>query len=821
MTTLLQDLRYGLRTLRKSPAFTVIALFTLALGIGANTAIFSIVNAVLLKPLPFPESEKLVFMTSAFEKQGVARNFATSYADFLDWRSTAKSFTAMASYHQDSFTLAGMDQPLHVSGETVSGDFFSILGTEPLLGRGFTRDEEKPGTRVVVLSHDLWQSAFHGDRGIIGRAITLYKESYTVVGVMPAGFAFPLDAEPPKLWRTLAIDSETKDPKNSPAATSPEQRGAHFLQVVGRLKPDVPIERAHEEMNVIARGLAKQYPDTNSKFTAVGLTSELDHLVGKTRPRMVILLISVGVVLLIACMNVANLLLVRASRRNREIALRAALGAKRIRVVRQMLTESFVLAVGGAVIGIPIAMWALKIFISLNAQNLPRIQNAGLDGKVLLFTAGIALLTSVVFGLVPALRASSPNLTEFMKEGRGTTASGSHQRLRGALVIMETAGGLVLLVVAGLLLRSFHRLLSVDPGLNPRNVLTLTFDLPDGKYNDQQQMDFYTQLVSRVGNLPGVVSAGAVTPLPLSGNNAMITFQIEGRPVPKSEEPAADIEAATPGFFRTLNIPLLRGRDFSERDDSKAPGVVVVNEAFVRKYFPNDDPLGKHITPGASNSGKPQVREIIAVVGNVKNRSLDAEDVPVYYIPSTQLNFGSMAVCLRTSNDPHSIASAVRNVVSSMDPDLPLYDIKTMEEYLASSVATQRFNAVLLEAFAGLALLLTGIGLYGVIAYAVAQRRHEIGVRMTLGASRSQVVRMVLKSGLKLTGIGVAVGLFLALIAARFATSFSTLLFGVKSTDAVTFAGVVGMVTVVSLLACYIPAYRASKVDPMIALRYE
>ena len=821
MITLLQDLRYGLRTLRKSPGFTVIALFTLALGIGANTAIFSIVNAVLLKPLPFPESEKLMFMTSAFEKQGVTRNFATSYADFLDWRSTAKSFTAMASYHQDSFTLAGMDQPLHVSGETVSGDFFSILGTQPLLGRGFTRDEEKPGTRVVVLSHDLWQSAFHGDRGIIGRAITLYKDSYTVVGVMPSGFAFPLDAEPPKLWRTLAVDSETKDPKNSPAATSPEQRGAHFLQVVARLKPDVPMDRAREEMNVIARGLAKQYPDTNSKFTAVGLTSELDHLVGKTRPRMVILLISVGVVLLIACMNVANLLLVRASRRNREIALRAALGAKRIRVVRQMLTESFVLALGGAIIGIPIAMWALKLFIALNAQNLPRIQNAGLDGNVLLFTAVIALLTSVVFGLVPALRASSPNLTEFMKEGRGTTASGSHQRLRGALVVMETAGGLVLLVVAGLLLRSFHRLLSVDPGLNPKNVLTLTFDLPDAKYNDQQQMDFYTQLVSRAANLPGVVSAGAVTPLPLSGNNAMITFQIEGRPVPKSEEPSADIEIASPGFFKTLNIPMLRGRDFSERDDTKAPGVVVVNEAFAHKYFPNEDAVGKHITPGAANSGKPPVREIIAVVGNVKNRSLESEEAPIYYVPSTQLNFGSMAVCLRTSNDPHSVVSAVRSVVSSMDPDLPVYDIKTMEEYLASSVATQRFNAMLLEAFAGLALLLTGIGLYGVIAYAVAQRTHEIGVRMTLGASRSQVVQMVLKSGLQLTGIGVATGLVLSLVAAKFATSFSSLLFGIKSTDVVTFSAVVGMVTAVSLLACYIPAYRASKVDPMIALRYE
>ncbi|MBZ5493542.1 MAG: ABC transporter permease [Acidobacteriia bacterium] len=822
MTTLLQDLRYGLRTLSKSPAFTVIALFTLALGIGANTAIFSIVNAVLLKPLPFPDSDKLVFMTSAFEKQGVTRNFSTSYADFLDWRSTAKSFTAMASYHGDSFTLAGMDQPLHVSGETVSGDFFSILGTQPLLGRGFNRDEEKPGTRVVVLSHDLWQSAFHGDRGIIGRAITLDKQSYTVIGVMPAGFSFPLDGrEPPKLWRTLAIDSETKDPKNSPAATSPQQRGAHYLQVVARLKPDMPLERAHEEMNVIARGLAKQYPDTNSKFTAVGLTSELDHLVGKTRPRMVVLLISVGVVLLIACMNVANLLLVRASRRNREIALRAALGAKRMRVVRQMLTESVVLALGGAIIGIPIALWALKLFIALNAQNLPRIQNAGLDGNVLLFTAGIALLTSLIFGLVPALRASSPNLTEFMKEGRGTTASGSHQRLRGALVVMETAGGLVLLVVAGLLLRSFHRLVSVDPGLNPRNVLTLTFDLPETKYNDQQQMDFYTELLSKVRALPGVTSAGAVTPLPLSGNNAIITFQIEGHPVPKSEEPSADIESASPGFFKTLNIPLLRGRDFTERDDSKAPGVVIVNEAFARKYFPNEDAVGKRITPGASNSGEPPLREIIAVVGNVKNRSLDSEVVPVYYIPSTQLNFGSMSVCLRTSNDPHSVASAVRSVVSSMDPDLPVYDIKTMEEYLASSVATQRFNAMLLEAFAVLALLLTGIGLYGVIAYAVAQRTHEIGVRMTLGASRSQVVQMVLKAGLQLTGIGVAAGVVLSLVAAKFATSFSSLLFGVKSTDVVTFSAVVGMVTVVSLLACYIPAYRASKVDPMIALRYE
>ncbi|HEY7403096.1 MAG TPA: ABC transporter permease, partial [Candidatus Angelobacter sp.] len=524
---------------------------------------------------------------------------------------------------------------------------------------------------------------------------------------------------------------------------------------------------------------------------------------------------------LIACLNVANLLLVRASKRSREIAIRASIGAKRIQIVRQMLTESVVLGLGGALLGIPIALWALKLFIALNAQKLPRIQSAGLDGRVLLFTAAIALLTSLIFGLVPALKTSKPNLTEFMKEGRGTTAGAAHQSLRSVLVVLETTIGLVLLVIAGLLVRSFHRLVSVDPGLNPANVLTLTFDLPQTKYNDQQQMDFYMQLLARLRSLPGVTSAGAVTPLPLSGNNAMITFQIEGHPVPKSEEPAADIAVISPDYFRTLNIPMLRGRDFTEHDDSKAAGVVIINQAFAHKYFANEDPLGKHMTPGASNSGKAQPREIVGVVANVKNRNLEAEELPGYYVPSTQLNFGSMAVCLRTSVDPHSLTSAVRNVVASMDPDLPLYDVKTMEEYLSASVATPRFNALLLEAFAGLALLLTGIGLYGVISYAVTQRTHEIGVRITLGATRASVVRMVLRSGLQLTGIGIVAGVIFSLVAAKFATAFSRLLFGVKSTDAVTFIAVVLMVGLVSLLACYIPAYRAAKVDPMIALRYE
>jgi putative ABC transport system permease protein len=806
--------------LRKSPAFTAIALITLALGIGANTAIFSIVNAVLLRPLPFPDSDRLMFVTSAFSNQkGVAVPFSISYPDFFDWRATAKSFSGMASYHSDSVTLTGLDQPLHVNASMVSGDFFSVLGVQPMLGRGFTRDEEKPGTRVVVLSHQLWQSAFHGDHDIVGRTITLDKQSYTVIGVMSPDFAYPIENDPPKLWRTFAPEAESTSPNDHPMTG---QRGAHFLEAVARLKPGASLKNAQEEMNVIARNLAAQYPDSNKKFPAAIVMTELDHLVGpNNRFGLMVVMVSVAVVLLIACLNVANLLLVRASRRSREIAVRAALGAKRIRVVRQMLTESLVLGLGGALLGIPLAIWALKLFINLNGTDLRRIQGASVDGTVLAFTVAVALFTSIVFGLVPALRASSPNLTEFMKEGRSTTSGSAHQRLRGALVVAETTMGLVLLVVAGLLLRSFYHMLSIDPGMNPHNVLTLTFDLPQKKYSDKQQIDFYTQLLERLQSVPGVASAAAVTPLPLGGDNAIITFQIEGHPVPRAEEPSADIKVVTPNYFHTFNIPLLSGRDFTAHDDEKALPVVMVNQAFAQRYFPNENAVGKHIKPGASNGGEPPMREIVGVVGNVKSRRLNIQDLPEYYIPDTQLNFGTMAVCLRTSVEPHSITSAVRNVVSSMDPDLPLYDIKTMDEYLSATLATPRFQATLLEVFAGLALLLTAIGLYGVIAYAVAQRTHEIGVRITLGATRANVVQMVLKSGLQLTAIGVAVGVVFSLIAARLATSFSSLLFGIKPTDVVTLTAVVVIVVLVSLLACYIPAYRASKVDPMIALRYE
>ncbi|HET7871554.1 MAG TPA: ABC transporter permease [Terriglobales bacterium] len=817
MSSFLQDIRFGVRMLRKSPVFTVVALLTLAMGIGANTAIFSIVNAVLLKPLPFPEPERLIFLTSAFSTQK-DDTFAISYPDFLDWRSTARSFEAMASYHGDSFTLTALDEPLHVNGDTVSGDFFSVLGVKPFLGRGFTREEEKPGTRVVVLSHQLWQTAFHGDRGIVGRAITMDKQSYTVVGVMPPGFMYPLDNDPPRLWRTYAPEAETSDPKERPITS---QRGAHFLGAVARLKPGVSIASAREEMNVIARNLAVQYPDTNKKFPVIAVTTELEHLVGDSRMRLYMLVGSVVLVLLIACVNVANLLLVRASRRNREIAVRAALGAKRSRIVRQMLAESMVLGIGGAVLGVPLAMWALKLFTALSADRLPRLAGSGLDGTVLAFAAGIALLTSIAFGLIPALRTSSPNLSEFMKEGRGTTAGSSHQRLRGGLVVLETTLGLVLLVMAGLLLRSFNRILSVDPGMNTHNVLTLTFDLPEKKYSAQQQLDFYSNFLERARNLPGVVSAAAVTPLPMSGNNASISFQIEGRPVPTAEEPSADIKDVTPGYFQTMSVPMVSGRDFNERDDAKAPGVVIVNQAFARRYFPNENVLGKHMRPGISNHGEPVMREIVGVVGNVRTRRLDIDARPEYYIPQKQVNFGSMSVCLRTSVDPHSMTTAVRGLVSAMDPDLPLYDIKTMDEYLSGTLATPRFLTTLLEAFAGLAIVLTAVGLYGVVSYAVAQRTHEIGVRITLGASRGKVIGMVLKTGLQLTAAGVAAGVVLALVAARLMSSLSSMLYGVKPTDTVTFVVVIVIMCTVSVLACYIPAFRASRVDPMVALRYE
>jgi len=819
MDTLLQDIRYGMRMLRKSPAFTTVAIITLALGIGANTAIFSIVNAVLLRPLPFPQPDRLMFLTEMAQRPSCLMAMsAISYPDFFDWRSQNHVFKGIAVYHENEFTLTGSGQPLHVSGQTVSAGFFSVLGVEPLLGRGFLPEEEKPGTHVVVLSHSLWQSVYGADHKIIGRNITVNQQSYQVVGVMPSGFAFPLDADPPRLWRTLAVDAETTTPGDQPAT---QQRGAHFLQAVARLKDGTTIDQAKEEMNLIAQSLAKQYPDTNKRHPAVAVMPELEHLIGDHRPALIILIIVVGCVLLIACVNVANLLLARAGSRGREIAVRAALGAARIRVVRQLMTESFLLSLGGAIFALPLASWAVKAFLNLNAANLPRMTDNAFDGQVLAFTLAIAVITSFLFGLVPALRSSSPKLLHFMKDGgRGGSTGSSHQRLRSVLVVAETAIGLMLLVTAGLLLRSFHHLTHIDPGFNPKNVLTFSFDLFESKYPPPQQTQFYDQFLQRLRTLPGVVSAAGVTPLPLSNNNMVITFQIEGHPVPRADEPFADIRIASPEYFRTLGIPLISGRDFSERDDMKGNRVMIINQAFARKFFPDENPIGKHIKTGVDDEKAPP-REIVGVVGNVKHRRLSAEFTPEYYIPYMQNPGWEMTICLRSSADPASLTAAAKKELAAMDRDLPMYDVRTLESYVSASVAQPHFQALLLEAFAFLALVLTAIGIYGVVAYSVVQRTQEIGIRMTLGASRNHVMGMILKAGVRLTAVGVLVGIVFALGLTQWLASINNLLFQVKSTDLLTFVSVVAILAVVSLLASYIPARRAMKVDPIVALRYE
>jgi predicted permease len=693
------------------------------------------------------------------------------------------------------------------------------LKVPPMLGRGFVPEEEKPGSHVVVLSHDLWQSVYGGDQNIIGRTITLNQKSYQVVGVMPAGFAFPPGTDPPKLWRTLAVDAEVS-PGDTHAITG--ERGAHFLGAIGRLKDGVSLDQSREEMNLIAAALAKQYPDTNKRHPAIAVKPELEHLVGNTKPALLVLVLAVGAVLLIACANVANLLLARVARRNVEVALRVALGAGRMRVVSQLLTESLLLSVGGAALAIPLASAAIRLFLKFSPDNVPRMASAGLDGQVIAFTAVIALATSFIFGLVPALRSANPNLLQFMKDsGRGASASKAHQRLRSALVVAETAIGLVLLVAAGLLLRSFHRLTAVDPGFDPKNVLTFNFDLPDAKYNSDQQIRFYDDLLRQLKALPGVKSAAAVTPLPLSNNVYIITFQIEGRPVPVADEPFADLRYASPGYFGTVRIPVLRGRDFNERDDRKSTQVVIVNEAFAKRFFPNEDALGKHIIPGITENGKAIAREIVGIVGNVRHRSLSSDVTPEYYLPFEQSPGSGMTICLRSSEDPGALTSAARNIVSSMDPDLPLYGVKTMENYVSASVAQPRLQAMLLEAFAALALVLTAIGICGVVAYSVAQRTQEIGIRMTLGATRSDVMEMVLKAGLRLTALGILLGVIGAVLVTRSLGSFNSMLFQVSPLDAVTFGSVVGILAGVSLLASYIPAWRATRVDPMIALRYE
>ena len=814
METLIQDIKFGLRMLLKSPSLSIVATIALALGIGANTAIFSVVNAVLLRPLPFPASESLVALFETDTQRGGIRG-SHSYPNFFDLRSQSTVFEHVACYHSADFVMTGRGDPVRLQGAVVTAALFPLLGVAPLHGRMFLPDEDKPSGagRVAIISEQLFRKRFGSDPSIVNQAITLDGVSFTVVGVMPDSLEFPIQNEPVELWTTIAGDASGKTPVTA-------ARGAHFLRVLGRLKPNVTEQQAQSELSAIAARLEQSYPDTNT-HKGLRLESALTVLVGDIRPALLILFGAVACVLLIACANVANLLLARATSRHKEIAVRTALGASRWRVIRQLLTESILLSLVGGAVGLRLAVWWADLLIALGKEDIPRAVHVAIDWRVLGFTLGVSVLTGLIFGLVPAFQSSKTELVESLKEGGRSGSEGARRnRMRSVLVVSELAIAVVLLVAAGLLIQSLWRLQNVNSGLQPDNVLTFNLGLPETRYDAAKQGKFFSDLKKRLESSPGVQSASTILPLPLSNDRFMISFQIEGREVAPKDEPSADIFFTGVDYFRTMGIPIVKGRDFNDRDQHGSPPVVIVTEEFARQYFPNEDPIGKRMRPGIStyDDEDESYREIVGVAADIRNRSLNAEPKPAYYVPQTQIPFSQMTVVVKTLNDPHSLVSGMTKEVAAMDADLPLFGVKTMREYLSSSVATPRFSTTLLSIFAGVALVLTLVGLYGVMSYSVAQRTNEIGIRLALGAQSRDVLLMIVKQGSLLIFLGLALGLAGAYAASRLLAS---LLFGVTAKDPFTFAVVAVLLGLVGLLACYIPAWRATKVDPMDALRCE
>ena len=812
METIIQDIKFGLRMLLKSPSMSIVATIALALGIGANTAIFSVVNAVLLRPLPFPNPDSLVALFETDTQRARVRG-SHSYPNFFDIRTQNTTFERVAAYHSSDFILTGRGEPARLQGAVVTADLFPLLGIAPIMGRTFLPEEDKPGGRVIVLSQQLFQKRFNSDASILNQSITLNGGTYTVIGVMPASFEFPIQNDPVELWTTIAGDAAGKEPVTN-------QRGAHFLRAIGRLKPNVTPEQAQSDLTAIAARLEQQYPNTNTK-RGLRLESALAALVGDVRPALLILLGAVACVLLIACANVANLLLARATGRHKEMAIRAALGASRLRVIRQLLIESVLLSLVGGAVGLLLAVWWSDLLIALGKEDIPRAVHVAIDYRVLGFTFGVSVLTGLIFGLFPAFHSSKTDLVESLKDGgRGTSEGGRRTRMRSVLAVGELAIAVVLLVLAGLLVKSLWRLQNVDSGLQPENLLTFNVALPETKYNSERQGQFFTDLKTRLESSPGVQAASSIFPLPLSGDRFSISFQIDGRPVEPKDEPSADLFMTGVGYFRAMGIPLVKGRDFENRDVHGSLPVAIITEEFARQHFPNEDPIGKRIQPGIStyDDEDSTMREIVGVVGNVRNRGLDTPPTPAYYLPQTQVPFSQMVMVVKTTNDPHSLVSGVTKEVAAMDPDLPLFGVKTMEEYMSASVASPRFNTTLLAIFAGVALVLTIVGLYGVMSYSVAQRTNEIGIRLALGAQSRDVLLMIVKQGTLLIVLGLGIGLALAYAATQLISSW---LFGVSAKDPFTFAGVAVVLALVALLACYIPAWRATKVDPLRALRYE
>jgi predicted permease len=825
METLLQDLKYGLRVLAKSPAFTAVAILTLALGIGANTAMFSVVNAVLLRPLGYKDSASLVNIWGKLDKEGIPRNWLSEpeYWNLID---RAQSFSTLGIYTiGGGVNLNSSDAPpVQASAALANAALFPILGVQPALGRNFSADDDQAGhNHVVLLSYSLWRSQFGGDPNIVGRPIQLDRESYSVVGVLPKDFSF---AGKQDLWLPAGLNR-----------AKPRDRGSHFYFAVARLKPGVTLPQASAELDRFAARLAREYPDyypANAGW-AMFLIPIKEQLVGQVRPALLVLLGAVVFVLLIACVNIANLLLANGSVREKEFAVRAALGAERSRLIRQLVTESLMLALAGGALGLVIAYWSVGAVRALVGDSVPRIEDIGVDPFVLAFTFVVSILTGLIFGLAPAWHSAKTNLQGALRDGgRGTSAGGGSRRLRGVLVVSEVALAVLLLVGAGLLIRSFRQLLEVSPGFQTQHLLTMEISLPEKPYPDGAPVQaFFKQLTDRLRGVPGIEAAGAVSQMPLTDSYSSGSTFIEESSVagvmrlPKFENRPfieADQRVATPGYFETLHVPLVRGRYLAESDTADAPLVAVVDTDFAHLFWPNDDAIGKRVSIDAVPNSKPdhpvlRWRTVVGVVGHVRHYGLNSKGREQAYFPLAQISYArDLYLAVRTTVDPSSVTNSIRQQVTAIDKDMPIYNIATMDEHLSRSVAQPRLNLTLLVAFASIALLLAAVGVYGVMAYAVTHRTHEFGIRMALGAARSDVLKLVLLEGGRLAVVGLCAGLIASFALTRLMAS---LLFRVRPTDPITFALVAAVLLGVALIACYIPAHRATKVDPLVALRYE
>jgi putative ABC transport system permease protein len=815
---MLNEIRLALRSLLKSPAFAATAIVTVALAIGANSAVFSLVNALLVRPLPYHDPAKLVLLWEQFSKQGLDR-IPVSAPEFLDYEKSVRTLNQIAAFDYTAFNLGGEGNPERISGAAVSPAVFPLLGVEPMAGRTFAREEQGEGhDDRVVISERLWKRRFNSDPALLGKTLLLNGRSFTVIGVMPSSFEFPIP-----LFNVQGAQFAERVDIWKPIAFTPAELAARYNRsfgIIGRLRAGVSRETAQAELDTLTAGLRRTYPDNYPDGFGAKVYSLQEQVVGGMRKGLCILLGAVAFVLLIACANLATMLLARASAREREMAIRVALGASRWRLLRQMLSESVLLSLAGGAGGILLALWALELLKKIGARTIPRLSEVNIDFTVLAVTAIVAVATGILFGLIPALASAKPELTEALKEGgRGSSAGAQRNRVRNGLVIVEIALALVLLVGAGLLMKSFARLQNVQPGFNPSHVLTMELSLPRLKYPSGKEVaPFYEELIRRVTRLPGVETAACADILPLSGTNSDSSFGIEGRLLGKGDPgPDEELRTITPDYFRVLQTQLLKGRFFTGADNADAPPVAIVSEALARKYFPSTDAVGKRITFDDMRKPNPKWVTIAGVVGSIRHRGLDLDPQPEYYLPLTQSPSRQMILAVRSTQDPRTLTSAVRREIQSLDSDLPIANVRTFEQVVSESIAPRRLSVVLLGVFAGIALLLASVGIYGVISYLVIQRTHEIGVRMALGAQRRDVLALVVGHAFKLVAIGTLLGLLFALFSTR---ALEALLYNVGVFDAATFVGVALALSAVALLASYIPARRATRADPMIALAH-